>query len=108
VFVKRLLKPIDNVRAALYDRLVDDYLQRGFEANNSQYVANCIFMLDTDYRGAAYCSMFIAQVISDLRLIELTTKDICMRPQCFADIYQHTRPVDGYSYAEIAAELRLH
>lgn len=106
-FVKRLSKPMDPGRAALYDRLVDDYTTRGFGSNKWQYLTNCILMLNTDYKGAAFCSMFIAQVIRDLDLVELTTKDICMRPQCFANIYQHTHPRDGYAYAPDVVELKI-
>jgi hypothetical protein len=109
VCVKRLNKPLDPERRMRFDRLVDEYHRtKTFDRKVGAYIKSCILVIGTDrHPNSVNCSMFIAQVIRDLDLVELTVQDVCMRPQCFADIYQHARMRDGYDWPGHLVELRI-
>jgi hypothetical protein len=102
ICIKRLEKPLDIDRATLFDTLIADYHTQSFDFPGWQFFKSCVLMLGPAASENAHCSAFVAQVLEDLHLVEITTEDVCMRPECFVDLYRHGRAVDGYRWGAVS------
>lgn len=107
ICLKKLNKPLDKDRCDKFTNLIDEYKNYKFQIPSLyDIVKKCILLIDNDSQqrekvGSIFCSMLVAKIINELDIVKLTTSDNCIRPQCFVDMYRHSRFIDGYGYEDL-------
>ena len=106
VCLKKLNKPLDKDRYNKFTNLIDEYKNYKFQIPSLyDIVTKCILLIDSksdlEKTESVFCSMLTAKIINELEIVKLTTTDYCMRPECFVDMYKHSRFIDGYGYEDL-------
>lgn len=111
VCLKKLNKPLNNERYDKFTKRINDYVTYKFEIPSTyNIIKKCILLLESksllENTESVFCSMLSAKILEDLEIIKLTTNSQCMRPECFVNLYKHSKFQDGYFY-HIPIEIKV-
>ena len=100
-YLKRLNKPLDFAKLRLFDIAIEKYGGSNFYYKNPvEYAKKCVIIArnKNNKSNNFSCAMIISRIIQDIGLIKINNNEICMRPQCFNNLYKYGEYCDGYFY----------
>lgn len=108
VCIKKITTPLSYEINNNFSNLIGYYLTKKFNYSYTDILNRCILYIDSkrnnDY---VHCSMLVAKILTDLGIVEFSTDELCMRPECFVKLYKHGKYKDGYGYSDEIYELIL-